>query len=51
MNFVLALLCFLVFAFFLGWGIVLLMAGTPWLFVAALVVFIVAFAKYGCLSQ
>jgi hypothetical protein len=51
MNFVLALLCFVAFAFVLGWGIVLLMTGTPWLFVAALLVFIGAFAKFGCLSH
>jgi len=40
-----------VFAFFLGWGIVLLMSGVPWLFLAALLVFVGAFAKFGCLSQ
>jgi hypothetical protein len=51
MNFALAFLTFVVFAFFLGWGIVLLMTGTPWLFIAALLVFVGAFAKFGCLSQ
>jgi F0F1-type ATP synthase assembly protein I len=51
MNFALAFLTFVLFAFFLGWGIVLLMNGTPWLFIAALLVFVGAFAKFGCLSQ
>ena len=51
MNFALAFLLFVVFAFFLGWGIVLLMSGVPWLFLAALLVFVGAFAKFGCLSQ
>ena len=51
MNFALAFLTFVLFAFFLGWCIVLLMNGTPWLFIAALLVFVGAFAKFGCLSQ
>lgn len=51
MNFALAFLLFVVFAFFLGWGIVLLMTGAPWLFIIALLVFVGAFAKFGCLSQ
>jgi hypothetical protein len=51
MNFALAFLTFVVFAFFLAWGIVLLMSGSPWLFLAALVVFFGSFAKFGCLSN
>ncbi len=51
MNFALAFLTFVVFALFLCWGIVLLMTGTPWLFIAALLVFFGVFAKFGCLSQ
>jgi hypothetical protein len=51
MNFALAFLTFVVFAFFLGWGIVLLMTGSPWLFIVALLVFLGAFTKYGCLSN
>ena len=51
MNFALAWLTFVGFAFFLAWGIVLLMTGSPWLFIAALVVFLGAFTKYGCLSN
>ena len=51
MNFALAILTFVLFAVFIGWGIVLLMAGTPWLFIASLLVFLGLFAKYGCLSH
>jgi hypothetical protein len=51
MNLVLALLFFAGFAGVLGWGIVLLLAGSPWLLVAALLVFLAAFVKFGCLSH
>ena len=51
MNFLLAFLCFAVFAFLLGWGVVLLLSGLPWLLAAALLVFVGAFAKFGCRSQ
>ena len=51
MNFALAILTFLLFAFIIGWGIVLLMSGSPWLLIVALLVFLGTFAKYGCLSQ
>ena len=51
MNFALAILAFLLFAFFIGWGIVLLLAGKPILFAVAMLVFIGTFIKYGCLSH
>ena len=51
MNFALAILIFLLFAFFIGWGIVLLLAGKPILFAVAMLVFIGTFIKYGCLSH
>jgi len=51
MKFALAILTFLLFTFFIGWGIVLLMHGSPWLLIAAMGVFIGTFIKYGCLSQ
>ena len=51
MKFALAILTFLLFAFFIGWGIVLLMHGSPWLFIAAMGVFVGTFIKYGCLSH
>ena len=51
MNFVLATLVFLLFAFFIGLGIVMMLAGKPILLVVALGVFIGTFIKYGCLAH
>ncbi len=51
MKFALAILVFALFAFFISWGIILLMHGSPWLLVAALAVFIGTFIKYGCLTH
>ena len=51
MNFALAILAFFLFAFFIGWGIVLLLAGKPILFAVAMLVFVGTFIKYGCLSH
>jgi len=51
MNFALSILTFVLFAFFIGWGIVMLMGGSPWLLIASLAVFLGTFVKYGCLSQ
>jgi len=51
MKFALAILVFALFAFFISWGIILLMHSSPWLLVAALAVFIGTFIKYGCLTH
>ena len=51
MKFSLAILTFLLFAFFISWGIVLLLAGKPVLFIVAMAVFVGTFVKYGCLSH
>ena len=51
MKFMLAVAVFVLFAFFLGWGIVLLLAGKPILFTVALLAFLGTFIKYGCLSH
>ena len=51
MKFALAIFVFLVFAFFISWGIILLMHGSPWLLIAAVGVFLGTFIKYGCLSH
>ncbi len=51
MNFLLAIFVFLLFAFFISWGIVLLLAGKPILFIVAVAVFLGTFIKYGCLSH
>ena len=51
MKFALAIFVFLVFAFFISWGIILLMHGSPWLMIAAVGVFLATFIKYGCRSH
>jgi hypothetical protein len=51
MNFLLAISVFVLFAFFISWGIVLLLAGKPILFIVAMAVFLGTFVKYGCLSH
>lgn len=51
MKFVLAILVFLLFAFFISWGILLMLHGSPWLLFAALGVFLGTFIKFGCLSH
>lgn len=51
MKFIAAILVFLLFAFFIGWGIIMLMHGSPWLLLAALCVFIASFIKFGCLTH
>ncbi len=51
MKFLLAILVFLLFTFFISWGIVLLMHGSPWLLLASLGVFFGTFIKYGCLTH
>jgi hypothetical protein len=51
MKFVLAILAFLLMAGILGAGILLLLAGKPLLLIVGIVGFILAFAKFGCLSH
>jgi hypothetical protein len=51
MKFALAILTFALFAFFISWGIILLLAGKPWLLIAAMLVFLGTFAQYGCRSH
>ncbi|MDE3100120.1 MAG: hypothetical protein KGJ88_11665 [Verrucomicrobiota bacterium] len=51
MKFALALLVYAVMAFVLSWGILLLIAGKPWLLIAGSILFIVAFAKIGCITH
>ena len=51
MKFALAILVFLLFTFFIGWGIVLLMHGSPRILLASLGVFFGTFIKYGCLTH
>lgn len=51
MKFALAIAVFGLFAFFISWGIIELLKGRPWLFIAALGVFLGTFVKYGCRSH
>ena len=51
MNFALAILVYLIMAAVLGGGILLLVLGKPLLFIVSVIVFILAFAKLGCLTQ
>lgn len=51
MNFALAILVYLLMAAVLGAGILLLVLGKPLLFIIAVIAFLLAFAKLGCLTQ
>jgi len=51
MKFALAILTFGLFAFFISWGILLMMHGQPWLLLAALGLFLGTFIKFGCQSH
>ncbi len=48
MKFAAAILVFVLFAFFMSWGIIELLKGSPWLLLASLAVFFGTFVKYGC---
>jgi hypothetical protein len=51
MKFLLAIVTFGAFAFFIGWGIIEMLKGSPWLLLASLGVFLGTFIKFGCLSH
>jgi cobalamin biosynthesis protein CobD/CbiB len=51
MKFMLAVLVFVLFAFFISWGILELLKGRPWLLLAAGGVFLGTFIKFGCRSH
>jgi hypothetical protein len=51
MKFAAAILVFVLFAFFISWGIVELLKGSPWLLLASVGAFLGTFIKYGCLSH
>jgi hypothetical protein len=48
MKLALAVLVYLLIGLVLSWGILLLLAGKPWLFIVAFLAYIVAFGKIGC---
>ena len=49
MKFLLAIVAYLLIGFVLCWGILLTMRGHPWLLIVGFLVYVVAFAKLGCL--
>jgi len=51
MKFASAILVYLLMGVALAAGVVLLLAGKPWFFIAALVIYVVAFARIGCLTH
>ena len=51
MKLALAVLAYLLIGLVLSAGILLLMAGKPWLLIVALAAFVVAFGKIGCMSH
>jgi hypothetical protein len=51
MKFAAAILVFALFAFFISWGVVELLKGSPWLLLATLAAFFGTFIRYGCLSH
>ena len=48
MKLALAVLVYSVIGLVLSWGILLLLAGKPWLFIVASLAYVVAFGKIGC---
>ncbi|HVU28724.1 MAG TPA: hypothetical protein VHG71_13465 [Verrucomicrobiae bacterium] len=48
MKFYLAILTYLLIGLILGAGILLLVAGKPWLLIIGLIAYIVIFAQTGC---
>ena len=51
MKFIAVLSVFLLFTFFISWGIIQLMHGSPWMLIASVGVFLGTFIKFGCLSH
>jgi hypothetical protein len=51
MKFALAIFTYLAMAAIIGAGILLLVAGKPLLFIVALIAFVVAFGKLGCMTH
>lgn len=51
MKFLLATVTYLLIAGVLGWGIILALKGSFWLLIVALLAYIIAFAKLGCLPK
>ncbi len=48
MKFFLAIVVYVLIAAVLSWGIILMMHGKPWLLIASLLAYVVAFGRLGC---
>jgi hypothetical protein len=51
MKFFWAIAAYLLIACVLGWGILALVHGNPWILIVGFLVYVVAFAKIGCLPK
>jgi hypothetical protein len=51
MKFALAILAYLLIGLVLGWGILSAVKGNVWVLVIALLAYVVAFGKLGCLPK
>ncbi len=51
MKLIAAIAVFGLFGLAIGGGILMLMHGSPWLFIVGVLAFLGTFAKYGCASQ
>jgi hypothetical protein len=51
MKLALAVLVYVLIGLVLSGGILLLLAGKPWLFIIAFIAYVVAFSKIGCMTH
>jgi hypothetical protein len=51
MKFALAILAYLIIGLVLGWGILSAVKGNVWVLVIALLAYIIAFGRIGCLPK
>ncbi len=51
MKFLWATVAYLAMGLLLGWGILLMVIGQPWLLIVGSLAYLVAFSKLGCLPK
>lgn len=51
MNFLLAVISYLVIGLLLSWGMLLAVKGQPWLLIVETLVYTIAFATLGCMPK
>jgi hypothetical protein len=51
MKLIFTILAYLLIAVIIGWGILLLLAGKPWLLIVGALAYLVAVARIGCASH